>query len=82
MNGHIASLTTARMHLGLVRRVGEENGTIAIADVTEPDLVSWIKESIGEGQPIEIVPELADPPVGWPGEPPLPALDCSLLCPW
>ena len=60
MHGHIPSLTTARTHLGFVRQVGEENGTIATADVTEPDLVSWIEENIGEGQPIEIVPALAD----------------------
>lgn len=60
MYGHIALLTTARMHLGFVHRVGEENGTIAIADFIEPDLVCWIKENVGEGQPIEIVPELVD----------------------
>jgi hypothetical protein len=48
------------MHLGLVRQVSEESGTIAIADFIEPDLVCWIKENVGEGQPIEIVPELVD----------------------
>lgn len=53
MHGHIASLTTVRMHLGFVRRVGEENGKIAIvADFTEPDLVSWIEKNFEEGQPM------------------------------
>jgi hypothetical protein len=51
----IASVSTNRMHLGSVREVREENGKIAIiADVTDPELVKWIKENIGEGEPIEI----------------------------
>lgn len=57
-NDGMAPLSTDRMHLGFVRRVGEENGKILIvADVTEPDLVAWIKDNASEGGPIEIVPE-------------------------
>lgn len=28
-----------------------------IADVTEPEFIDWIKESVGEGEPIEVEPE-------------------------
>jgi hypothetical protein len=39
-NNGIASLATDRMHLGLVRQIGEENGKIAIiADVDQPRVV-------------------------------------------
>lgn len=45
----------------MVQGIHRNYGKIAIvADLTVPDLVSWIKESIGEGQPNEIVPELTD----------------------
>ena len=53
----IASLSIDGMHYGFVRRVGEEDSSITIvADVTEPEVVAWIRENIDEGGPIEIVP--------------------------
>jgi hypothetical protein len=54
-NDGIASVSADDMHFGFVRRVGEEDGKIAIvADITEPGLVEWIKENVGEGEPIDI----------------------------
>ena len=51
----IASLSTDGMHYGFVREVGEEDGKIMIvADATEPELVKWIKENIGDDEPIEM----------------------------
>ncbi|MDW5563508.1 MAG: hypothetical protein SA339_09810 [Methanomassiliicoccus sp.] len=48
-------VATDRMHLGSVRQVSRENGKIMIvAEVTEPGIVKWIKDNVGEGEPIEI----------------------------
>lgn len=58
-NEGIASLTVDDMHLGFIRQVGEEDDKLMIiADVTEPELVSWIKENLIEGGAIDVVPSV------------------------